>query len=332
MSRQELSEEVRYGVQLPLWDYNVHSEVSFPVIRDTTLLAEELGYDFVSLDDHLMRGQGSVFYESWTTLSMLSAITKRIRFQNSVLCNMYRPPSLLAKMAATLDAASGGRFELGIGAGWKKEEAEAYGLPWAGTKERMDRLEEALQVIKALWTGEVVDFDGRYYTLKAAICAPRPAQRPHPPIWIGGGGEKRTLNIAARFATGANFAAPGIGSGAGMDHFTYFEHKKGVLEAHCRDVGRDPAEITLSAGVNLMFWGRERDDVRRRLVAAADQRGVSEPERERLMAGMKNGIGSVEECIEHVRRFIELGARSISVTRANQEGIRQFAEEVVPNV
>src|SRR5690606_25566919 len=113
--------------------------------------------------------------------------------------------------------------------------------------------------------------------------APAPLQRPDPPIWVGGGGEKRTLRIAARFATGANFAAPGIGSGAGMDHFTYFEHKKDVLHAHCRDVGRDPDEIVLSAGVNLMFWGRERDDVRRRLEAAANQPGVSEPERQRIM-------------------------------------------------
>ncbi len=332
MSASPQATGVRFGVQLPLWDYNVHPEVSFPVIRDTALLAEELGYDFVSLDDHLMRGDGSVFYESWTTLSMLVALTDRLRFQNSVLCNMYRPPALLAKMAATLDAASGGRIELGIGAGWKSEEAEAYGLHWAGTRERMDRLEEALQVIKALWTEDVADFAGRYYTLKGAVCAPKPAQRPHPPIWVGGGGEKRTLRIAARYATGANFAAPGIGSGAGMDVFTYFEHKKQVLHAHCRDVGRDPSELRLSAGVNLMFWGRDRDEVRARLEAAASRRGLSGPERERLMAGMEHAIVSVEQCVEHVRRFIDLGATSISVTRAGPEAMRRFASEVIPNL
>ncbi len=323
---------VRFGVQLPLWDYNVHEEVSYEVIRGTTLLSEDLGYDFVSLDDHLMRGRGNIFYESWTTLSMLAAVTTRVRFQNSVLCNMYRPPALLAKMAATLDAASGGRFELGIGAGWKKEEAEAYGLPWAGTKERMDRLEEALQVIRALWLEDVADFEGTYYSLSSAMCAPKPAQRPHPPIWIGGGGEKRTLRIAARFATGANFAAPGIGSGAGMDEFSYFEHKKNVLASHCRDIGRDPSEIMLSAGVNLMFWGREREEVRARMEAAANERKMSQPERERLLAGMGNGIDTVEQCIEHVRRFVDLGARSISITRASPAGIRRFAEEVVPNL
>jgi alkanesulfonate monooxygenase SsuD/methylene tetrahydromethanopterin reductase-like flavin-dependent oxidoreductase (luciferase family) len=332
MSANAQADDVRFGVQLPLWDYNVHPEVSFPVIRDTALLAEELGYDFVSLDDHLMRGEGGVFYESWTTVSMLAALTSRVRFQHSVLCNMYRPPALLAKMAATLDAAAGGRYELGIGAGWKREEAEAYGLPWAETKERMDRLEEALQVIRALWTEDVAHFTGRYYTLGGAVCAPKPAQRPHPPIWVGGGGEKRTLRIAARYATGANFAAPGIGSGAGMDVFSYFEHKKGVLFAHCREVGRDPSELTLSAGVNLMLWGRDRDEVRRRLEAAASQRGLSGPERERLLAGMQHAIQSVEQCIDHVRRFIALGARSISVTRASPEAMTRFAEEVIPSL
>jgi len=184
-----------------------------------------------------------------------------------------------------------------------------------------------LQVIRNLRTDDVADFECDYYSLRSAVCAPKPSQRPRLPIWIGGG-EKRILRIAARFATGANFAAPGIGSGGDMDHFTYFKHKKSVLESHCRDIGRDPNEIVLSAGVNLMFWGRERDEVRSRLERAANERKLSVPERERLLAGMGNGIGSVEACIEHVRRFVELGARSISMTRASPKGIKRFAEEV----
>lgn len=332
MNRPSGLENVRFGVQLPLWDYNVHEQVSYDAIKASALAAEALGYDFASLDDHLMRGRGNVFYESWTTLSMLVASTSRLHFHNSVLCNMYRHPALLGKMAATLDAVSGGRLELGLGAGWKKEEAEAYGIPWAGTRERMDRLEEAVQVIKALWTQDEARFEGTYYRLDGAACAPKPARKPHPPIWIGGGGEKRTLRIVAEHADGSNFAAPGIGSGAGMDHFSYFEHKKGVLAAHCRDVGRDVGEISLSGGVNLMFWGRDREEVRNRLEGIANTRNLSAPERERLLAGMKNGIGTVEQCIEHVRRFIDLGATYISVTRANPEGIRRFAEEVVPGL
>jgi len=132
--------DVSFDVQLPLWDYNVHEEVSFNAIRETALLSEDLRYDFVSLDDHLMRGHGNVFYEAWTTLSMLAAITTRVRFQNSVLCIMYRPPSLLAKMAATLDVASGASSWVSGPVGRRKRPRPAGSLgpapksAWIGSK------------------------------------------------------------------------------------------------------------------------------------------------------------------------------------------------------
>jgi len=146
---------------LPMWDYHVYDEVSFAQLVAMTREAERLGYDYVTVDDHLQRGTGGRVFESLTTLSALAAQTTRIRFVTTVLCAMYRAPSLLAKMTAVIDSISGGRLELGIGAGWKEEEARAYGIPWDGTKGRLDRLEEACQVILALWTQDEANFSGR---------------------------------------------------------------------------------------------------------------------------------------------------------------------------
>ena len=253
-----MTKPIRFGIMLPMWDYQIYDEVSFEQLLAMSQAAVRLGYDYISVDDHVQRGAGGRVFESLTTLAALAAKTERVRLLTTVLCAMYRPPALLAKMAAGIDVISGGRLELGIGAGWKEEEARAYGLPWDGTKGRLDRLEEACQVILALWTQARANFTGTYFSLVDAACDPRPVQRPHPPLWIGGAGEKRTLRIAAKYADGVNFAGPGI-TGGPVDPVEYFVHKREVLHAHCRDVGRDPADITTSCGVNLMLWGRSRD-------------------------------------------------------------------------
>lgn len=326
-------EAPRFGVQLPLWDYNVHPEVSYPNIRATARLSEELQFDFVTLDDHLMRGGGGVFYEAWTVLSMLMAETERIRFQTMVLCNMYRPPALLAKMAATLDRAGGGRLEIGLGAGWKSEEAEAYGVEWGGPRERLDRLEEAIQVVQALWSHDSASFSGNYYSLRDATCAPRPLQVPAPPLWVGGSGVKRTLRIAARYADGANFGNPGAApDGDEYDHFTFFEHRRQVLTKHCREIGRDPDEIRLAIGVNLMALGSETDDVHRRMADVSGSESASGHERGRAASALQSAVRSVDECVAQVKRFIELGATDISITRASPDAIELFAKEVIPAV
>jgi alkanesulfonate monooxygenase SsuD/methylene tetrahydromethanopterin reductase-like flavin-dependent oxidoreductase (luciferase family) len=152
----------------------------------------------------------------------------------------YRHPAVLANMAATLDVISGGRLELGIGAGWNEQESGAYGIELGTPKERSDRFEEACQVIVGLLTDEHTTFRGRYYTLVEARCEPKGIQRPHPPICIGGNGERRTLRTAARFAQHWNFLG-----GTAAD----FAAKRDVLHAHCADLGRDPGEILLSSHV-----------------------------------------------------------------------------------
>ena len=178
--------------------------------------------------------------EGWITLTALAQATRRLRLGTLVTGIHYRHPAVLANMAATLDIVSGGRLEIGIGAGWNEEESGAYGIPLGSPKERSDRFEEACEVIVGLLTQETTTFKGAYYELTEARCEPKAVQRPHPPICIGGSGEKRTLRTAARFAQHWNLV------GGTPEQFT---RAVDVLHQHCADIGRDPAEILLSTHV-----------------------------------------------------------------------------------
>ena len=180
--------------------------------------------------------------EGWVTLTALAQATRRLRLGTLVTGIHYRHPAVLANMAATLDIVSGGRLELGIGAGWNEEESGAYGIALGTARQRSDRFEEACEVIVGLLSEDTTSFKGSYYELTDARCNPRAIQRPHPPICIGGNGEKRTLRTAARFAQHWNF----LGGSA-----EEFAHKRDVLFEHCSDLGRDPQEILLSSHVRF---------------------------------------------------------------------------------
>ncbi len=175
-------------------------------------------------------------------LTALAQATRRLRLGTLVTGIHYRHPAVLANMAATIDIISGGRLELGIGAGWNEEESGAYGIELGTRSERSDRFEEACQVLISLLSQPVTNFHGKHYQLNGARCEPKGPQRPHPPICIGGSGERRTLRTTALYAQHWNFV------GGAPDEFA---RKRDVLHAHCRDVGRDPAEITLSSHVRL---------------------------------------------------------------------------------
>ena len=181
--------------------------------------------------------------EGWITLTALAQATRRLRLGTLVTGIHYRHPAVLANMAATLDIVSGGRLELGIGAGWNTEESGAYGIELGSPGERSDRLEEACEVLTGLLgPQEKTSFKGTYYELTDAMCNPKPVQRPHPPICIGGSGEKRTLRTAARFAQHWNFV------GGTPEQFS---HSREVLHQHCVDIGRDAAEIQVSSHVHF---------------------------------------------------------------------------------
>ena len=180
--------------------------------------------------------------EGWTTLTALAQATTRLRLGTLVTGIHYRHPAVLANMAAALDVISGGRLELGIGAGWNEEESGAYGIELGTITERFDRFEEACQVLIGLLSQDTTDFDGKFFQLKEARNEPKGPQRPHPPICIGGNGEKRTLRITAKYAQHWNFVG---GTPA------EFARKRDVLKAHCADVGRNPKDIMLSAHIRL---------------------------------------------------------------------------------
>lgn len=180
--------------------------------------------------------------EAWVMLAALAQATRRIRLGSLVTGIHYRHPAVLANMVASLDIISGGRLELGVGAGWNEEESGAYGIELGTPKDRSDRLEEACQVMIGLLTQETTTFSGRFFQLENARCNPKPVQKPHPPICIGGSGERRTLRTAARFAQHWNFV------GGTVDEF---RAKRDILWQHCSDVGRDPGEILLSSHVRF---------------------------------------------------------------------------------
>ncbi len=180
--------------------------------------------------------------EGWIALAALAQATHRIGLGVLVTGIHYRHPAVLANMAVTLDIVSGGRLEIGIGAGWNEEESGAYGIALGSPKERSDRFEEACEVLVGLLSNETTSFNGAYYELIDARCNPKPLQAPHPPICIGGNGEQRTLRTAARFAQHWNFL------GGPPEEFA---RKREVLHAHCAELGRDPGEILLSSHVRF---------------------------------------------------------------------------------
>jgi F420-dependent oxidoreductase-like protein len=225
---------LRFGLRLP------QDLTDFGELRAIAQAAERLGYHSLWLYDHFYNfpfpGNRSVL-EPWTVMSMLAASTTSIRVGTLVHCHGYRPPALLAKMAATLDVASGGRLEFGYGAGWHQQEFAGYGYDFPPVATRIRQMEEGLAVIKRLWSDDHASYNGRFHRLDEAVCEPKPVQQPHPPITIGGGGERLLLRAVARHADIWNyFPAP----------LPEYEHKVQVLEQHCHDLGRDPQTLQRS--------------------------------------------------------------------------------------
>jgi len=199
------------------------------------------------LFDHFAPIKGSVdgpCLEGWTLLATLAAQTSNLRIGMMVTGNTYRNPAILANMAATVDIISNGRLDFGIGAGWYEYEHNAYDIPLYTTGQRIRRVDEACQMIKLLFTQQLTDFDGRYYTLKEARCEPKPVQKPYPPFVIGGKGEKLMLRVVAKHAD--------IWNAVGVSPEEY-KHKVSVFHEHCEAVGRDPGTIQHSIQQRVIY-------------------------------------------------------------------------------
>jgi len=254
---------MRLGLALPHYDTSfANRPLSWAAVRDAAVAAERAGFDSVWVSDHLFldwekyggprERQGAL--ECWTTLSALAAATQKVRLGSLTICNDLRSPALLAKMAASLDLLSGGRLDLGLGAGWYEPEYEAAGIDYDDAGTRIRRLREAATIIGRLLEGEEVTFAGDHYSTEGAIVRPRPRQTPRPPIWIGGKGDF-LLKTAARVADGWNFSWLGSTD-------TYRE-RSAAAAAACEAVGRDPKTLRRTVGVYVLA-GRDDADVKRR--------------------------------------------------------------------
>jgi F420-dependent oxidoreductase-like protein len=227
--------------------------VEWPQLLARVRFAEEAGFDGAWVFDHFkpLYGEGpGPCLEAWTLLAGLGAATERIRLATLVTGITYRAPALLAAEAVTVDHISGGRLELAVGAAWFEEEHRELGFPFPPTRERVERLEEAIEVVKLLMTTDDASFDGRHHQLRHATYRPRPVQQPYPPLWIGASGERRMLPLVGRVADGWHcFARPG-----------HWARKWAIVAHHAEAAGRDPASIARSTTLSLSEpW----DEVRR---------------------------------------------------------------------
>ena len=282
--------------------------------------AEEVGLDWASVFDHFLPIQSDPTgpcFEGLTLLAAMAAHTTRVRCGVIVTGVTYRNPAVLANIAVTIDHVSGGRMDLGLGAAWYEDEHRQYGIPFPRLGVRMDMLDEACRVVKALWTAEQASFEGKHFTLDDARCEPKPLQDPMP-LWIGGSGEKRTLRIVAEHATGWNTFHGDPAE---------YEHKVDVLESHCIDVGRDPLEIRRQIVLRAILDDTEQG-ARERLRERADRAGVPA---ERLAHGMV--VGTPEQCVEALRSHHDLGVRDFLVLGRpplDRRTLELFAQEVGP--
>ena len=288
----------------------------YPYIRDLAIRADALGYHAVSLYDLL----SIPTLECWTTLTALAAQTRRIHLIPLTLANLYRHPATLAKMAATLSVVSGGRLTLGIGAGGGERDHRAYGIPYPPMPQRAAMLDEAVQLIRLLWTGERVSFHGSYYRLDNAICQPAPS--PSPPILIGGHGERHLLRVAAARADITNMSAD----------MTIADHraKRQVLAAHCRAAGRPLADIQTSHNARI-FIAKDAPALHALLRHQAARQGVSPAE---FRASLTNAIiGTPDECAAQLQPYINYGIRHFFLLfpePISPAHLELFATQVMP--
>jgi F420-dependent oxidoreductase-like protein len=299
-------------MQFSLWP---SAQQPWDAIRDLSRHAEASGWDGVWFADHFLPNDpdvGQPVLECWAVLAALAASVPRLRLGSLVSGNTYRHPAVLANIATTVDQISGGRVVLGLGSGWQENEHLVYGIPYYDTRERLARLDEACQVIRALFEGGRANFAGRYYQLHDAPLEPKPV-RGRLPLLIGGGGEKVTLRIAARYADEWNtWGTPET-----------LRHKIAVLERHCLDVGTDPSGIRRSAQA-LVFMSDDHDWLASRRAAGIDRPAL---------------IGTPLEIQAAVEDYADAGVDEFIVPDFNLGGyerklatLDRFITEVAPGV
>jgi len=244
---------MKIGLQIPSFTYPGGTAVIGPRLADIAKTADDAGFASLWVMDHFFQISGvgqpeEPMLEGYSALSFMAACTRRARLGTMVTGVIYRHPGLLVKTVSTLDVLSGGRAYFGIGAAWNEKEALGLGVPFPPLKERFERLEETLQIARQMWAGKVAPFEGKHYHLAETLNSPQPLSQPHPPILIGGMGEKKTLRLVAKYADACNLF---------MADAELLRQKIDVLKRHCGEVGRNFSEIELTSlgTVNLAAGG-----------------------------------------------------------------------------
>ena len=294
---------MQFGLQHPNFSFDYDNKSSnngdttsqiVDSLKNLVTKAENSGFDSFWVMDHFHQIQfvgppEEPMLEGWTIISMLAGITTKIKLGTLVTGIIYRHPSVLAKVAATLDVLSKGRLFMGIGAGWNEQESLAYGITFPSNQERMVRLEEAIQIIRKMWTEEpYASFNGKYYQIRNAYCNPKPIQKPSPPILVGGSGERKTLKIVAKYADACNlFGSPEI-----------VRKKLNILKEHCKSVSRDYDSI-LKTKLAAIIIDDNSDMVKNRVLETF--RGIPEEQiKEFVIYGTPEDVSRQIEILEEV--------------------------------
>ena len=303
-----------FGLQLPNFTLGVPDDELFERVVEYATIAEETGFSSLWVMDHFYQlpalgGESQPMLEGYTLLGALAARTKRIQLGTLVTGVTYRNPAMLAKIVTTLDVISRGRAALGIGAAWHDVEHEALGFEFPSVRDRMDRLEEAVQICRAMFTEDAPSFEGKHYRIKNARNLPRPIRPGGPPIMIGGGGEKRTLKLVAQYADMCN-----ITGDAEMTR-----HKIDVIARHCKDVGREPSDIKITRMATLMLTSSPEE-------TASTRDFVTSAAGAEAARGFH--IGQEDEVLEQVSEIADAGVDELifNMPMADTEAVRRAGE------
>ena len=312
------------GGDLPLEEENDPVK-QYEFSKSISVTADTIGFDSIYAYDHFIPfysdDRNKNIFECFTLLSALAAITERIKIGQIVTCNSYRNPSFLAKMLSTLDVISKGRVELGIGAGWYEQEYTAYGYHFPSNVSRIKQLDESVSIIKAMWKEKHTSFEGKYYRIKEAICNPKPIQKPHPIIMIGGSGEKYLLKVVAKHADRYNlfFGTPND-----------MKTKISVLKEHCKSIGRDYKEIQYSIVLPCIIKDTDQE-VNQVLVQYKRKDKTLEEYLQYLIGGV--AVGTPEKVLQGLEKYIDIGVTHIILhfIGLDETTLRLFDVKVIRN-
>jgi F420-dependent oxidoreductase-like protein len=327
-----MSDNIKFGLAIPQgWrggDLPLEEENNpinqYEFSKSIATIADNLNFDSIYAYDHLIPhykdDMEKNIFECFTLLSALAVITEKVKIGQIVVCSSYRNPSLLAKMLSTLDIISNGRVELGIGAGWYEQEYLAYGYDFSSNITRIMQLDESIKIIKAMWIEKYASFQGKYYKIKDAICNPKPIQKPHPLIMVGGSGEKYLLKVVAKHADRYNLF---FGSPAEM------KRKISILKEYCNTIGRNYKKDIQYSVVLPCIIRESEDEVNKVLI----QNKRKDKSVEQYIQYLVNGItiGTPEKILQGISKYLDIGVRHfvLHFIGLNDSSLRLFDSKVI---